>query len=55
MMKYRVEVTEILSRTIEMEAESEDAAVKKVRQMYRNCDIILDASDYVETEISVKR
>lgn len=55
MMKYRIEIIEILSRTIEMEADSEDAAVEKVRQMYRSCDIILDASDYVETEISVKR
>ena len=55
MTKYRVEVTETLSRIIETEAESEDAAVEKVRQMYRNCDIILDDSDYIETEISVKR
>jgi len=26
-----------------------------VRQMYRNCELVLDASDYVETEISVKK
>ena len=55
MTKYRVEITEILSRMIETEAETEDAAVEKVRQMYRNCVIILDDSDYIETEISVKR
>ena len=55
MTKYRVEITETLARTIETEAETEDAAVEKVRQMYRNCDIILDDSDYIETEISVKR
>lgn len=55
MKKYRIEITETLSRTIEVEAESEEVAVKKVRQMYRNGDIILDASDYIETEISVKR
>ena len=55
MTKYRVEITETLSRTIEMEAESVYAAVEKVRQMYQNCEIILDTSDYVETEISVKR
>jgi len=55
MTKFRVEITETLSRTIETEAESEDDAVEKVRQMYRNCDIILDDSDYIETEISVKR
>lgn len=55
MKKYRIEITETLSRTIEAEAESEEVAVKKVRQMYRNGDIILDASDYIETEISVKK
>ena len=38
-----------------MEADSESDAIDKVRQMYRNCEIILDASDYVETVISVKR
>ena len=54
MKKYRIEVTEVLSRIVETEAESEDAAVEKIRKMYRNCEIVLDASDYVETEISVK-
>jgi len=55
MTKYRIEITETLSHTVEMEADSEADAIDKVRQMYRNCEIILDASDYVETEISVKR
>ena len=55
MTKYRINVTEVLSRIIETEAENEDDAVEMVRQMYRNCDIVLDASDYVETKISVKR
>ena len=55
MTKYRIEVTEVLSRTVEMEAENEDDAVETVRLMYRNCDIVLDASDYAETKISVKR
>ena len=55
MTRYRIEVTEMLSRIVEMDAENEDDAVEMVRQMYRNCDIVLDASDYVETKISVKR
>ena len=55
MTKYRMVVTEVLSRIVETEAENEDDAVEMVRQMYRNCVIVLDASDYVETEISVKR
>jgi hypothetical protein len=55
MKKYRIEITETLSRIIEAEAESEGVAVEKVRQMYRDGGIILDASDYIATEISVKR
>ena len=55
MTKYRIEVTDVLSRIVEAEAENEDDAVEMVRQMYRNCELVLDASDYVETEISVKK
>jgi hypothetical protein len=55
MTKYRIKVTEMLSRIVETDAENEDDAVEMVRQMYQNCDIVLDASDYVETKISVKR
>lgn len=55
MTKYRVKITETLSRTIVMESDSEEDALIIVRRMYGNCGIILDASDYVETEISVKR
>ena len=55
MKKYRIEITETLSRTVDVEAENEEVALEKVRQMYRNSAIILDASDYLETEISVKR
>ena len=55
MTKYRIVVTEVLSRIVETEAENEDEAAETVRQMYRNCELVLDASDYIETEISVKR
>ena len=55
MTKYRIEVIEVLSRIVETEAENEDDAVEMVRQMYRNCELVFDASDYVETEISVKK
>ena len=55
MTKYTVEITETLSRIIEIDADSEELAVEQVRLMYQNCDIIMEASDYIETEISVKR
>ena len=55
MKKFRIEVTEVLRRIVDVEAESEAEAIDTVWQMYRNCDVVLDASDYVETEISAKR
>lgn len=55
MTKFRVEVMEILSRIVEIEADSAKDAVETARQMYRNCDLVLDDSDYIETKISVKR
>ena len=54
MKKYSIEVLEVLSRIVEVEAVDEDDAIERVRQMYRKCEIVLDDSDYKVTEISVK-
>lgn len=54
MKKYSIEVLEVLSRIVEVEASDEEDAIKQVRQKYRKCDIVLDDSDYKETEFSVK-
>ena len=54
MKKYSIEVLEVLSRIVEVEASDEEEAIELVRQMYRRCDIVLDDSDYKVTEISVK-
>ena len=54
MKKYNIEVLEVLSRIVEMEASDEENAIERVRQMYRKCEIVLDDSDYKVTEISVK-
>ena len=54
MKKYSIEVLEVLSRVVEVEAKSEEAAIERVRKMYRKCEIVLDDSDYKMTEISVK-
>ena len=54
MKKYSIEVMEILSRVVDVEAVDENDAIERVRQMYRNCQIVLDDSDYKEKEISVK-
>lgn len=54
MKKYSIEVLEILSRIVEVEASDAEEAIEKVRQKYRKCEIVLDDSDYKVTEISVK-
>ena len=51
---YSIEVLEVLSRIVELEASDEEDAIERVRQMYRKCKIVLDDSDYKMTEISVK-
>ena len=54
MKKYSIEVLEVLSRIVEVEAVDEDDAIERMRQKYRKCEIVLDDSDYKVTEISVK-
>lgn len=54
MKKYCIEVLEVLSHVVEVEAANEEAATERVRQMYRKCEIVLDYSDYKCTEFSVK-
>ena len=54
MKKYSIEVLEVLSRIVVVEASNEKDALERVRQMYRKCEIVLDDSDYKVTEISVK-
>ena len=53
MKKYSIEVLEVLSRIVEVEATDEKDAIEKVGQMYRKCEIVLGDSDYKVTEISV--
>ena len=54
MKKYSIEVLEVLSRIVKVEAADEMEAIERVSQMYRKCEIVLDDSDYKVTEISVK-
>ena len=54
MKKYCIEVLEVLSHVVEVEAANEEAATERVRQMYRKCEIVLDYSDYKCTEFSAK-
>ena len=53
-MKYKVNVEELLSRIVEVDAENEEEAEDKVSEMYMNEDIMLDASDFQSVEYFVQ-
>lgn len=48
--KYKVEIRETLIRVVEVEAEDLWEAERKVRDMYRHEEIVLDSEDYCDTE-----
>ena len=49
-MKYLFEVTETLTRTVEIEAGSHEEAYEIGRKMYRAEEIVLDASDLFKVD-----
>ncbi len=51
MTNYKIEIQELLSRIIEIEAPSAEEAIDKVREMYRAEEIVLDGDDCVGMEI----
>ena len=53
MKTYKVQITETLQRTVEVEATDEDAAVDAVNNQYRDEEIILDSDDANDVEIEV--
>ena len=53
MKTYNIEITETLQRTITINADNEGEALDKVQEMYDNEEIVLDWSDYQDTEIEV--
>lgn len=53
MKKYLVEVNELLSRTITVEAIDEESAINIVKRMYKEGEIVLDSFDFVDTTIDI--
>ena len=51
--KYKVEITEVLCRQVEIEADTEDEAVELATEMYEATDIVLDYEDFVSLHIDV--
>lgn len=52
-MEYTVEIIEILSKLVEVEAETLDKAYESIREAYKNSDIVLNSEDFTCSEIRV--
>lgn len=49
---FEIEIREVLSRVIKVESKTQIDAFLKVQKMYRKEEIVLDAGDYLDTDIS---
>ncbi len=53
MTKFIIEITETLQKQIEIEADSEVEAIEKIRKEYFQSNIVLDETDFIETQFDV--
>jgi len=45
-MKINIEIREVLSRIVTVDAESKEDAIEQVENMYNNEEIVLDYADF---------
>lgn len=50
---YKIEITETLQRIIEIDATSEVEAYDIINNQYKNGEIVLDSSDFIDKVISI--
>ena len=51
--KYKIEVTETLQRIVEVSARSVEEAIAQVTEKYREGEIVLDRSDFIDVKIEM--
>ena len=52
-MKIKIEITETLQKTIEVDAEDLEEALLMVKRKYRNSEVILDDTSFIDAEFMV--
>lgn len=53
-MKFTIEITETLQRTVEINAESPLVAVKIARQQYYDDDLVMDWADFMTVDFEIR-
>ena len=52
-MKYTINVSEVLSTKVVIDADSRSKAMKKAREMYKDCEILLTADNFETLDMSI--
>lgn len=52
-MKYKVEITEYLQKTIEVAADNKFEAISIVEDMYNNEEVVLSADNFIDKEFNI--
>ena len=50
---FQIEIVEMLSNLVEISAENEQEALLKVRDMYRNEEVVLYPNDFIDTKFNI--
>ncbi len=50
---FKIEITETLQMQIEVKADSEEDAILNIRNQYYKSDIVLDESNYIDTQFDI--
>lgn len=50
MDKYKIEITETIQKTIEVEANNKDEALHVVMKKYKNSEVILTEEDFIDVD-----
>ena len=52
MPEFQIEVTETLSRIVSVKANDINEAIQKVREQYRQSEIVLDSEDFITVDFN---
>lgn len=53
MKKFKIVITETSSKVVEVQANNENEALETVKEMYENCEVVLDWNDFDETDYTI--
>ena len=52
-MEYSIEISETLSRIVDVTADNKAEALAKVEKMHENEEVVLEPEDFIEAEFKV--